>query len=177
MKFFVTLLCVVLALLCSATVDADIFSWTDENGVKHYSNVPPSDIDDVELEFKEYQHSEKAEQDRSESRQGEYEKLIKDIENDNKREEAVRKQNAPRKSEQEIREQRIANEKNRLTNKIAELEEKPLNYFGSQRNKTTRIGYYKYRLQALNEDPHKYFSEPTKFEGNVKVPEDSGDSN
>lgn len=177
MKIFVTLLGVVLALLCFSTVDADIFSWTDENGVKHYSNVPPSDIDDMEVEFKEYQHSEIAEQDRSERQQGQYEKLIQDIENDDKKKAAARKQRAPSQSEQEIREQRIANEKNRLTDKIAELEEKPLDYFGSQRNKITRIGYYKYRLQALNEDPHKYFSEPTKFEGNVKTPEDSGDSN
>jgi len=176
MKFFVTLLGVVLALLCVSTVDADIYSWTDENGVKHYSNVPPSDIDDVELEFKEYKHSKEAEQDRSESQQGEYEKLIKDIKNENKKEAAVSKQRAPSQSAQEIRQQRIVNEKNRLTQKIAELEEKPLDYFGSQRNKISRIGYLKYRLQALNEDPDKYFSEPTKFEGNVKSPDDSGDS-
>jgi hypothetical protein len=46
--------------------------------------------------------------------------------------------------------------------------ERPLDYFGSERNKRARIGYYRYRLEALNTDPDKYFSNPVPFEGNVK---------
>ena len=69
---------------------------------------------------------------------------------------------------QKISEERIAAEKERLENKIAELEEQPLEYFGSQKNKRTRIGFYKYRLEILEQDPDKYFSEPEKFEGNIK---------
>jgi hypothetical protein len=66
-------------------------------------------------------------------------------------------------------EEKIATEKERLEAKIAELEEKPLEYFGSQKNKRTRIGFYKYRLETLEQDPDKYFSEPEKFEGNIKT--------
>jgi len=73
---------------------------------------------------------------------------------------------------QEISEERIAAEKERLEAQIAELEEKPLEYFGSQKNKRTRIGFYKYRLETLEQDPEKYFSEPEKFEGNIKGSED-----
>jgi hypothetical protein len=69
---------------------------------------------------------------------------------------------------QEPSEERIAAEQERLEAKIAELEAKPLEYFGSQKNKRTRIGFYKYRLETLQQDPEKYFSEPEKFEGNVK---------
>ena len=69
-------------------------------------------------------------------------------------------------------EDKIAAEKERLEAQIAELEEKPLEYFGSQKNKRTRIGFYKYRLETLEQDPDKYFSEPEKFEGNVKASED-----
>jgi chromosome segregation ATPase len=69
-------------------------------------------------------------------------------------------------------EDKIAAEKERLEAKIAELEEQPLEYFGSQKNKRTRIGFYKYRLETLEQDPEKYFSEPEKFEGNVKGSED-----
>ena len=58
-----------------------------------------------------------------------------------------------------------------LTAKIAELEARPLDYFGAQKNKRKRIGYYKYRLETLLQDPDKYFSEPEKFEGNIKTPE------
>ena len=73
--------------------------------------------------------------------------------------------------DQEISEERIAAEKEMLENKIAELEEKPLEYFGSQKNKRTRVGFYKYRLEMLMEDPDRYFSEPEEYEGNIKTPE------
>ena len=60
----------------------------------------------------------------------------------------------------------------RLENKIAELEEKPLDYFGSQKNKRVRLGYYRYRLEALMQNPEQYFNQPSAFEGNVKYPEE-----
>jgi hypothetical protein len=74
--------------------------------------------------------------------------------------------------DQEISEERIAAEKDMLENKIADLEEKPLEYFGSQKNKRTRVGFYKYRLELLLKDPEKYFAEPEEYQGNVKTPED-----
>ena len=58
-----------------------------------------------------------------------------------------------------------------LEGKIAELEAKPLDYFGSQKNKRTRVGFYRYRLEILMEDPDKYFAEPEEYQGNVKEPE------
>ena len=70
---------------------------------------------------------------------------------------------------QEISEERIAAEKEMLEDKIAELEAKPLDYFGSPKNKRARIGFYKYRLETLEQDPDKYFSEPEEFEGNIKT--------
>ena len=73
---------------------------------------------------------------------------------------------------QEISEERIEAEKERLENKIAELEEQPLEYFGSQKNKRTRIGFYKYRLETLEQDPEKYFADPEEYQGNIKAQED-----
>jgi len=61
--------------------------------------------------------------------------------------------------------------------RVTTLEEKPLDYFGSYKNKRVRIGYYKYRLETLMQDPDKYFNEPMSFEGNVKPTEDSDASN
>ncbi len=72
---------------------------------------------------------------------------------------------------QEISEEKIAAEKEMLESKIAELEEKPVEYFGSPKNKRTRVGFYKYRLEMLLEDPDRYFSEPEEYEGNIKTPE------
>ena len=70
------------------------------------------------------------------------------------------------------REERIAREKKRLEDTIADLEEKPLDFFGSFKNKRVRLGYYRYRLETLNTDPDKYFSQPTRFQGNVKKQEE-----
>jgi len=72
-------------------------------------------------------------------------------------------------ADQEISEDRIVAEKERLEDKISELEAKPLEYFGSQKNKRTRIGFYKYRLETLEQDPEKYFSEPEEYQGNLKA--------
>ena len=86
--------------------------------------------------------------------------------------EATEDQDAEDAENQEISEERIEAEKERLENKIAELEEKPLEYFGSQKNKRTRIGFYKYRLETLEQDPDKYFAEPEEYQGNIKAQED-----
>ena len=68
--------------------------------------------------------------------------------------------------------ERVEAEKVRLETKIAELEEKPLEYFGSQKNKRVRLGYYRYRLETLTQNPEQYFSQPSSFEGNVKTPKE-----
>ena len=86
--------------------------------------------------------------------------------------EAAEDQEADAAENQEISEEKIAAEKERLEDTIAELEEKPLEYFGSQKNKRTRVGFYKYRLETLEQDPEKYFAEPEEYQGNVKTPED-----
>ncbi|MDB4264766.1 hypothetical protein N9893_01745, partial [bacterium] len=71
----------------------------------------------------------------------------------------------------------IAAEKARLEKKIVFLEEQPLEYFGSQRNKIVRIGYYRYQIEDLMNDPDKYFKQPAAFEGNVKNPAGSVSGN
>jgi chromosome segregation ATPase len=181
MKLFATLLGLFFTLMSFATLQADVYTWTDENGVKHYSNEPP-DKDDAQVEFKEYQENQTAVQQNrqpSDSQQQEMDKLIREIEADHRKEEAERRRKAEeaKKNQAPTREQHIAAEEQRLSDKIAELEEAPLDQFGSFKNKRNRIGYYKYRLQALREDPDKYFNEPTSFEGNVKEPAGSDASN
>jgi len=87
---------------------------------------------------------------------------------DDQEAEATEDEEAEDAENQEISQERIEAEKERLEATIADLEEQPLENFGSQKNKRTRIGFYKYRLEILEQDPDKYFSEPEKFEGNIK---------
>jgi hypothetical protein len=170
MKFAGILFAFFFVILLGSNLKAEIYSWTDENGVKHYSNVPPPDVENVEIKFEEYAHDSAADKSRAAADQEQMEALIKEIDQENRRLEAEKKQRAQEaeKNKPPSKEEIIEAEKQKLTEKIVELEAAPLERFGSQRNKILTIGFYKYRLEALLQDPDKYFREPVKFEGNVK---------
>jgi len=46
MKLFIISMLMVFSLICSA--NTELYKWVDQNGVKHFSNTPPSDADQVE---------------------------------------------------------------------------------------------------------------------------------
>lgn len=158
--------------LLSAYAYADIYSWTDENGVKHYSNQPPPDVE-ATVEFDEYQYDAAADEKRIQMDQNEFQSLIKELDAEEKAEAQKKAANA-QNTKPPSTEERAAAEKERLEQKIAELQDRPLDYFGSEKNKRVRIGYYRYRLEALMQDPDTYFKKGSSFEGNVKQ---SGGSN
>ena len=157
-------------LLWIPAANADIYTWTDENGVKHFGNQPPEDAADAKVLFKEEPHDEAADQQRTETENKELTELIRNLEEEEQRQAAENRKKAAEAAQNSkpTQQERVAAERARLEAKIAELEEKPLEYFGSQKNKRVRIGYYRYRLEALNTDPDQYFKQPSKFEGNVK---------
>jgi chromosome segregation ATPase len=172
MKFVTGLLFLIGILLWVPASNADVYSWVDENGVKHFGNQPPQDATDVRVVFKEKPHDEAADQQRQETENQEVTELIKELDAEEERQAAEDKKKAAEaeRNRKPTQQERVEAEKERLEAKIAELEEKPLDYFGSQKNKRVRLGYYRYRLEALLEDPEKYFSQPSSFEGNVKYP-------
>ena len=172
MKQVISLLCLVGILLWVPALNADIYSWTDEKGVKHFGNQPPDDAANLKVVFKEAPHDAAADQQRIDMEQREWKALIKDLEEEEQQQAAEEKRRAAEaaRNRKPTTQERVEAEQKRLEAKIAELEEKPLDYFGSQKNKRVRIGYYRYRLETLIQDPDKYFNQPTSFEGNVKVP-------
>jgi hypothetical protein len=161
-----------IALTGGGPLEADIYTWTDKDGVKHFSNRPPADAPNPEVAFKEYQYDPATDQQRFEVDQQEWNKLIEQIQTDERKaaEEAQRRDETARQNRQPTLEERAAAEKERLKKLIAELEEKPLAYYGSQKNKRVRLGYYRYRLETLSRDPEAYFSRPEEFEGNIQQP-------
>lgn len=172
MKVLISLFFLIGILLWVPASNADIYSWTDENGVKHFGNQPPENAANLKMVFKEEPHDAAADQQRTETQNRQLTDLIRDLEEEEQRQAAEdRKKAAEAEQNREpTQDEKVAAERERLETKIAALEEKPLEYFGSQKNKRVRIGYYRYRLEALNADPDKYFSNPSQFEGNVKNP-------
>jgi Skp family chaperone for outer membrane proteins len=170
MKSLISLFLLIGILLWVPASNADIYSWTDENGVKSFGNEPPENAANLKIIFKETPHDAATDQQRTDTENRELTNLIRDLDEEEQRQAAEDRKKAAETAQNRkpTQEEKVAAERERLETKIAELEEKPLEYFGSQKNKRVRIGYYRYRLQALNEDPDKYFSQPSSFEGNVK---------
>jgi chromosome segregation ATPase len=174
MKAIITLACLIGILVWVPASNADdIYSWIDKNGVKYYGNEPPENATDLKLLFKEQPHNAAADQQRSEKENREAVELIRQLDEEEQRQaaEATKKAAEAEQNRPPTMQERVDAERKRLENKIAELEEKPLSYFGSQKNKRVRIGYYRYRLEDLMQNPEKYFKHPTSFEGNVKYPQ------
>jgi chromosome segregation ATPase len=173
MKSLISLIFLIGILLWVPALNADVYSWTDENGVKHFGNQPPENAADVKVIFKEESYDAAADQQRTERQNQELTELIRDLEEEEQRQAAEARNRAAEaeRNRQPTQEERVAAERERLEAKIAELEEKPLDFFGSQKNKRVRIGYYRYRLEDLNTDPDKYFGQSSGFQGNVKKTE------
>ena len=176
MKIFATALSLafVIAVWGAGALKAEVYTWTDENGVKHFSDQQPADAKGAKPAFSAYEYDEAADKKRTETDSKELQNVINTIDKNYEKEQQAEKQ---RQAEAEANQpptmaEAVAAEREKLVLKIAELEAAPLDFFGSQRNKTQTIGYYRYRLEDLAKDPEKYFSEPTQFEGNVKNPAD-----
>jgi len=165
----------VLIFFCASTLSADIYIWTDEKGVRHYSDQPPENVENYEVQTapQANQHAEEADNKQPEAEQEQIQEVTKEAgENfQTQQQEEKLKAEEAEKNRPPTQEEKIAAEQEKLEKKIAELEEQPLEYFGSQKNKRVRIGFYRYRLEALLQDPDKYFKNPENFEGNVKEPE------
>jgi len=66
-------------LLCAPQLDAEIYQWVDEEGVKHYSNMPPADAGSVKIVSGEYRHDEAADQERVKADQKTLDALTEEI--------------------------------------------------------------------------------------------------
>jgi hypothetical protein len=152
-------------------LNADIYRWTDSKGNVIFGNLPPSDARNVKLMFKESTSGPDAKPEAQEEDQSRMEAIIQDLDEEARREEQARKEaESAKQSAPPTRSEMITQEKTKLEKKIQELEALPLDYFGSQKNKRVRIGYYQYRLETLMANPDEYFNNPEHFEGNLKAP-------
>jgi hypothetical protein len=168
MKLRVLIAAICFVLPCLSYLSADIYRWTDQQGAVHFGNTVPSDAQNVKVVSKEISSGPDT---RAAAPAADVQSTgsgAQEPAEDPQREREARTQaNAEATAAPPTREEIIAREKERLEKEILKLQEKPLEFFGSQQNKRVRIGYYEYRLQALMTDPDDYFKNPEPFEGNV----------
>ena len=141
--------------LIAAGVHAEIYSWTDENGVKHYSHTPPANRSlpiEAEPEISDnptdIRQTEKINEENVEA-------VLEELDKENKPPAATASSPPPLLS----RQQRIDNEKNVLEDKLAYLESLPSNAYANSRSRDVILGQYRYRLQQLKSDPDDYFDQ------------------
>ncbi len=60
-------------------LNAEIYQWVDENGVKHYSNTPPANSGNAKIVSGEYKHDEAADQKRVKTDQKKLDALTEKI--------------------------------------------------------------------------------------------------
>ncbi len=175
MKLLNILIISILALICVTILNAKIYTWTDDNGVQHYSDQPPENGEDYEVrtEPPTSQPVEEADKKRTESEQKQIQDLTREADEilEKQQSEAKLKAEEAEKNRPPTQEEFIAAEKEKLEKKIAELESLPLKYFGNELNKHRRVEFYRTRLKTLLQDPDQYFKNPESFKGYIKKPE------
>ena len=197
MKFTRVLIIILLSYLYASHIQAQMYEWTDEKGVKHYSNVEPSEsVEEIKKKqedkknrspgkprssvekqktFKKKRSAPKkgapepekesgsdAEQNSEEDFSAKLNLKFEQFpitQDDLINEEKTRLQKIKKYSEENgiKNKDMIQLEKNRLLKAIKDLQDAPLDKFGSTDNKRRQIGYYRYRLEELLKSPETYF--------------------
>ena len=204
-------------LIAALPLSAGVYYWVDENGVKHYSNVTPSEeggqvqqLEEVPLDAPDQSgpaeplpsepaepfQGEKAEPGQrkpaspaadqpaapaqpsagagsqtetpaAEEQSGETPPadteppspvLTRQDEIVQNEKSTVRELQRQLEQNSSQRDAIIESERARLSGALEELQKIPVSEFGSQRNKTRAMGYYRYRLEALQNAPDDYFA-------------------
>ena len=153
MKPIAIVIIFVFACLTASGLEAEIYSWTDQNGVRHYSNTPPADRAAQIKTAREIRTSPEEFQSKKKINEENFEALLEELDKANK-------SSAPSTSttqQKPSRQERIQIEQEKLEEKLAYLENLPPDAFANSRSRNVIIGKYQYRLQQLLSDPDSYF--------------------
>lgn len=153
MKSIAMVMVFLFAILTASGVQAEIYSWTDENGVKHYSHTPPPEGTAQVKTSGEISGSPQAAQADRKINEENIEAILEELEKENEAEASKSRPSKHTLSRQE----RIQNEQKILEEKLAYLENLPGEAFANSRSRNVIIGQYQYRLQQLMSDPNSYY--------------------
>ena len=139
--------------------EANIYTWTDSSGVKHFSNSPPPSDKNASIEVhQEIAYDREADEERWELDKKEWEKLKQNLETS---EQQIIKEKYSGQNTQDSQDmaEKINNEKFRLELEISRLEKEPALSFAYDRDgKRAAIAFYKSRLKELETNPERYFN-------------------
>jgi hypothetical protein len=155
MKSIIILITFFMSALIASGEQSEIYFWTDENGVKHYSQTPPSDHSLRVKTALEIQSNTSVDQNYEIINEENVEAILKQLD----QEDAV---SAPKTAEIKkppTRQERIQAAAENLEEKIKWLEQLPPQAYTNSRSKQAIIGRYQYRLQQLRSNPDAYFKE------------------
>lgn len=163
MKYFLILWLSGLVLLFVPDLNAgSIYTWTDENGVKRYSNAAPGeDAKDVEV-IKEIPHTQ-ADNEKSGQNAKKLEQVLEELEAENKAAEIEREQKnkkieaEKKKTALDKLNKKVLIEKERLQNEIRRIEQLAIGGPYSLAMKKTKITEYQDKLDLLERSPEEYF--------------------
>jgi hypothetical protein len=153
MKSIAIVMVFIFAGLAASAVEAEIYSWTDENGIKHYSQTPPPDQSVMIRSTTEIQSSPTADQKIEKINEENIDALLEELE----KEEQASASKPAKTQKPPSRQDRIQAEKESLEDKIQYLEELPPRAFANSRSRQAIIGRYQYRMQELLSNPDEYF--------------------
>ena len=116
MKILIFLYFLIGILLWVPASNADVYSWTDEGGVKHFGNQPPENAANLKIIFKENPHDAAADQQNTETENRELTELIKELEEEEQQQAAEdrKKAAAAAQNRKPTQEEKVAAERERL---------------------------------------------------------------
>ena len=160
MKSIAFVIILIISALLGTGLRAEIYSWTDENGVKHYSHTPPPERSVPVETAPEIQSDPNALQQQEKINETNVEAILKELEQENTAQAQAEAASPPKPAATKkppTRQERIAAEAEKLQEKIAWLEQLPPEAYTNTRSKQAIIGRYQYRLNQLQSDPDAYF--------------------
>jgi hypothetical protein len=134
-------------------LQAEIYFWTDENGIKHYSNTPPADRSATIKTAPEIQPDPTADRKIEKLNEENIDAILEDFE----KEERASAPKPAKTDKPPSRQERIQAEKESLKDKIQYIEDLPPRAFANSRSRQAIIGRYQYRMQELLSNPDGYF--------------------
>ena len=152
---------VVIFWVCPCLADENIYTWTDKNGVKRFSDRQPEDVkhyDTIKISPGQSEFGAPDGDSRSE-----YDQMIENIRQEKQLTDQERIQaGADRVSEEKRnadtrKKERIDDERRQLQEKIDDLKKRPIGRAYSQSLKNARIEEIERQLDKLKNSPDEYF--------------------